>query len=363
MINHINHNQPTTTTTNTDMDSVPFPAYFPYIHPNDANALALTCHVYRQMVDDEYRRAGRNAVLPGGCWHHLLCKRARDSVHLTHDNFMPKALASLLESRCIGCRRPLLARVSVWGFAAHAPCIRHMLVNVFYIPEKLGLNYHDLRSIPRQELEGYRAVSRESYQYDVVFKQRRRRLVPREWTLQHVATVLYAHKVREYQSNKHKGRDEAIAVEAAKRQKRLALDQRRTEARANRLAALEAHPRVAIVRRALHVVGKSIFGSYLDNLLAPETSLRQVVANAGNIDTDGLARVEVQKCLDRIIGRVEYSATAPVATTTYTTYRKIARRGERSAYCGQCRKHLLAKDCVQGKCGKCCTGCQRHHYR
>jgi hypothetical protein len=335
------------------MDIVPFSAYFPYIHPTDADALALTCHVYRQMVDDEYTRAGRNALLPGGCWHHLLCKRARDSVSQSYPNNMPKALASLVDSKCIGCQRPLLARVSVWGFAAHPQCIRHMLVNVFYIPEKFGLNYKDLRSIPRQELEGYRLVSRESYKYDVVFHQRRRRLVPREWTLQHVATVLYAHKVRQYQSNQRKARDAAIAVEAAKHQKRLALGQRRTEAVAKRLAALEAHPRVAIVQRALHVVGKSILGSYLDNLLTPKTSLRQVVANAEKFDTDGLARVQVQKCLDRIIGRVEYSATAPTRPREATAVHVIVK-------CQDCRLRLPAKECVYKKCGICCAGCQRH---
>ena len=293
------------------MDSVPFSAFFPYVHPNDADALALTCTVHLRTVDDEYVRAGRKAVLPGGCWHHLLCKRARDSVSQSHENNMPRALASLIDSKCIGCGRPLLARVSVWGFAAHAPCIRHMLVNVFYIPEKLGLNYHDLQTLPRQELEGYRVVSRESFKYDVVFQRCRRRLVPREWTLQYVATVLCADKVREYQDNQRKARDEAIAMEAARRQKRMVLDQRRAEAVAKRLALLQTHPRFSMIQRAIHVVGKSILGSYLDNLLTSETSLRQVVANAEECDTCGLARVEVQKCLEKIIGRVEYRAPSP----------------------------------------------------
>jgi len=235
-----------------------------------------------------------------------------------------------------------------------------MLVNVFYIPEKLGLNYQDLRTIPRQELEGYRVLSRESFKYDVVFQRCRRRVVPREWTLQYVATVLCADKVREYQDNQRKARDNALAMEAARRQKRMALDQRREEAVAKRLALLRAHPRYFMIQRTVHVVGKSILGSYLDNLLTSTTSLRQVVANAEACDTCGLARVEVQKCLEKIIGRVEYRATAPVVTTS--SRKKAPRRGglHASVYCEQCQTNWRAQDCVQGKCGRCCTGCERH---
>lgn len=271
------------------MDTVPFSAYFPFIHPTDADALALTCHMYRQRVDDEYKRAGRNAVLPGGCWHHLLSKRARDSVSRSSPNNMPKALASLVDSTCIVCKRPSNWRVGVWGFIADAKCIRHMLLNVYYIPQRFGLHPKDYQSIPRQELEGLFG------KYDVVFQQRRRRLVPQEWTLQHVATVLHAHKVREYQSNQRETRDNAIAVKAAKHHKRLALDQKRTEAVARRRVALEAHPRFAIVQRAVHVAGKGILGSYLDHVMIPKTSLRQVVANAEIFDTDGLAASNEKK--------------------------------------------------------------------
>jgi hypothetical protein len=272
------------------MDSVPFSAYFQFIHPTDADALALTCRMYRQLVDDEYKRSGRNAVLPGGCWHHSLSKSARASVSRSCPNFMPKALASLVDSTCIVCKRPTDTwRVSVWGFIADAECIRHMLLNVYYIPKRFGLDPEDYQSIPRQELKGLFG------KYDVVFQQRRRRLVPQEWTLQHVATVLYVHKVREYQSNQRKARDDAIAAKAAKHHKRLALDQRRTEAVAKRRVALEAHPRFAIVQRAVHVVGKGILGSYLDHVMTPKTSLRQVVANAEKIDTDGLAHSSEKK--------------------------------------------------------------------
>lgn len=271
------------------MDTVPFSAYFPFIHPTDADALALTCHMYRQMVDDEYRRVGRNAVLPGGCWHHLLSKSARDSVSRSHQNYMPKALASLVDSTCIVCKRPSPWRVSAWGFVADAKCIRHMLLNVYYIPQRFGLAPEDYRSIPRQELKGMCG------KYDVVFQQPLRRLVPQEWTLQHVATVLYAHKVREYQSNQRKARDDAIAAKAAVAKRRLALDQKRTEAVAKRRVALEAHPRFAIVQRAVHVVGKGILGSYLDHVMISKTSLRQVVANAEGFDTDGSAASSEKK--------------------------------------------------------------------
>ena len=155
-----------------------------------------------------------------------------------------------------------------------------MLLNVYYIPKRFGLDPEDYHGIPRQELKGMCG------KYDVVFQQRRRRLVPQEWTLQHVATVLYAHKVREHRSNQRKARDDAIAAKAAVAKRRLALDQKRTEAVAKRRVALEAHPRFAIVQRAVHVVGKGILGSYLDHVMISKTSLRQVVANAENFDTD-----------------------------------------------------------------------------
>ena len=64
---------------------------------------------------------------------------------------------------------------------------------------------------------------------------------------------------------------------------------------AKRRVALEAHPRYAIVQRAVHVVGKGILGSYLDHVMNPKTSLRQVVANGENFDTDGLAASSEKK--------------------------------------------------------------------
>lgn len=134
----------------------PFSAYFIYIHPNDADALAMTCEYNRQMVDDEYERVGRDAVLPGGIWHHHLCKRAQRSVATTHSNHMPKALASLVDGRCIVCRRRHPARASVWGFAAHAPCVRGMLIDTFAIPKKLGLSCQDVSAIPSERLSGHR---------------------------------------------------------------------------------------------------------------------------------------------------------------------------------------------------------------
>jgi len=96
-----------------------FSAFFSYIHPNDTNALPPTCTVYCHIVDEEYACAARNTVLPGGCWHYILCKRARDCMSGSYSNHMPMVLASLVDSRCVGCHRPVLVRVSVWGFAAH----------------------------------------------------------------------------------------------------------------------------------------------------------------------------------------------------------------------------------------------------
>ena len=267
------------------MDVVPFSAYFPYIHPSDADALARTCRYFQEAVDEEYKRSGREAVLPGGCWHRHLCKRARDSIHVSHANFMPQALSSLLEGKCIVCGKRYLARVSVWGFCAHAPCIRGHLVNTFLIPGKFGLASKDWQTLPREELTGYNSADWEKYTYDVVFRHPCRRMVPREWTLKYLVTRIHAPKVESFLLGKRKAREAVLTRENSRQQKRMALARKRSEALATRRAALDNHPRASMVYRTSQIMGeRMIMGDYLDEVVVCTTTLRKVVMAAETYD-------------------------------------------------------------------------------
>ena len=341
-----------------DMDIVPFSAYFPYIHPKDADALAVTCKRYQTMVDDEYRRVGRAPVLPHGCWHHHLGKRARDSVvdAATLLNYMPKALASLIDGRCIVCDRRLLARVSPWGFNAHPPCIRGLLLNTYYIPEKLGLSSQDIRgAIPTQRLVGYRLYTQVQYEYDAVFRRPYRRFVPADWTLKHVATVVHAAKVQRFQGEKRRRKEAAEALEAAKRQRRVMVEQKRADAVAKRKAALEAHPQVDLVRRVVNVMGaRAILGDYLKPVLRAPTSLQNVVEAAQEHASlaDARARRQVQTYLEAMVQRISAPTPSVRPVRAYGVIKGTA--------CIQCRGNNRARECTHYRCGRCCKGCPRH---
>lgn len=242
-----------------------------------------------------------------------------------------------------------MARVSMWGFAAHAPCVRGMLMNTYYLREKLGLKEKNVKSLPKERLKGYRGVSRRQYQYDAVWKQPCRRLVPSEWTLKYVATVVLAHKVRPFLSKKRKDREELREHEEAKRQKRLVLDQKRAEAVAARLAALEAHPQASMVRRAIHVLGTRILGDLVEPVLRPTMTVKKVVLEAEKYDPYALARAEVRHCLANMMLSVEFSPR------NFQTVRVD--------FCVQCQRNVRAKTCPNKTCGRCCTGCRRHSFK
>jgi hypothetical protein len=345
------------------MDLVaPFSAYFPYIHPKDADSLSLTCKVYRIMVDDEYKRTGRKAVLPGGCWHHRLCKRARDSVHQSNENYKPKAVASLVDSTCIVCSRSLMASVTTWGFAAHPTCLRDMLVNTYYVEEKWGLQWHDInKMIPRQRLTGYRRISRESYEYDVVIRHTYGRLVPMQWTLKHLVLKLCASKVQAFVSRKRKERSELLQKAEAKRQKQELLDKKRADAMAIRVLAVANHPQGSMVRGVFHVKGRYVFGDYFKDILRPKTTLEEVVFEAQKYDVRVLARQEVTYYLSNLINSVEDSQKKQMVRQARLESRMNTRK-DTGIRCILCRSNLRAKDCAFEKCGTCCskTGCRRH---
>ena len=340
----------------------PFSAYFPYIHPKDADSLSLTCKAYRVMVDDEYKSAGRKAVLPGGCWHHRLCKRARDSVNQSNDNYKPKALASLVDSKCIVCSRSLMARVNTWGFAAHATCVRDMLVNTYYVEEKWGLKWVDIKAIPRQELEGYRMILRETYEYDVVIRHTYGRLVPMEWTLKHLVLKLCAAKVQAFVSRKRKEREELRQKTEAKRQRKMVLDQKRADAVATRVSALANHPQGAMVRDVFHVKGAYVFGDYFKPILRPKTTLEEVVLEALKYDVRALARQEVTHCLDKIVKSVEVEFKTKMVRQARLESRINKLKDTGTQQCILCQTNLRAKDCAYERCGRCCEGkgCRRH---
>lgn len=344
------------------MDAVPFSAFFAYIHPTDADALSLTCKAYYRWVCNEYRRVGREAVLPGGCWHSYLCKRAQWTIGTVRPNYMPKALASLVDSQCIVCRKRLLASVSFWGFAAHKPCARGMLLNTYYVLEKLGLSTEDLRCIPSERLVGYQVVSRNQYEYDAVFRQPWRRYVPSTWTLQHVVTRVLGAKVRGFRDRKRKAAAAARAREDAKRQRQLDLENKRQEAVALRRAKLEAHPQAGMVRLVVHVLGsKCVLGDYLKPVIHAPTSLTKVVdAARGYAATlDVLVRDEVTKCIEAMVRKIIPRSTA--WTTTSPAVRiSPAPWTVTESLCVLCQKLIRARDCSYERCGRCCTGCLRH---
>lgn len=301
------------------MDVVPFSEFFPFVHPQDADALARTSKFYQHRVETEYHRIGRTAVLPGGCWHHHLCKRARESVAHVFPNPRPRALASLVDNRCVRCKRRLLARVCVWGFTAHAVCVRDLLLNTFYIPEKLGLNPKDLAHLPHETRQGFNMLYHETYDYQVVFRRPYRRLVPVEWTLQHAATVVHAAKVASHRRQKQQV-VEMLQMKAQQKVQRASdLTEKRRNALAARRAKLEAHPLFPQIDQIRRLVGAPrLLGDYLEPLIANKTSLARIVARTQNVprlrqvlqinemtdldaDPNVAVRAHVKRCLDFMV--------------------------------------------------------------
>lgn len=282
------------------MDAVPFSAFFLFVHPKDADALALTCKVFKEWVDREYKRVGRAAVLPGGVWHGRLCKRARESVGKALPNHMPRALASLVDNECIRCHRRLLARVSKWGFAAHAPCIRGMLLNTYYVPEKLGLGENHLRRLPQETLWGYGGgYFAQQYSYQVVFRQPVRRFVPVEWTLKHAATVVYPGIVKTFLNEKRKAAEALRQEKERKAQRKVEVRQKREAALTKRRTRLDQHPQASLVYKVYHVMGSEVMGDYLSSVIKPKTSLKEVVVAAQKHDAQATSqtRLQVRCCL------------------------------------------------------------------
>ena len=275
------------------MDQVPFAAFFHFVWPQDAEALARTCSMHMKVVEEAYATLGRKAVLPGGCWSHKMTGRPASTVRASHRNYMPLALSSLITKTCALCEKKSAAGVTKWGFIACTDCkdeLRAMLLNTYYVPKMTSLTKEDIASLPKQNLDGWRPGSKEEYTYNVVFRYPYR-LVPRHWSLFHAATVV--HKAMYDRFNEPKRRARKEAEKRAKEKRKQEEIKRRAEAAreaqrqqafkdalAERRAALEAHPRKALVHKVQLGAGR-ILGDYLQGqVLVPKTDLAQVVARA-----------------------------------------------------------------------------------
>lgn len=258
------------------MDCVPYAAYFPFIHPADADALSLTCKTLQRWVLDDYSREERKAVLSGGVWHHNLCKRARESIAKSQPNHRPLALASLVDNQCIVCQKRLLAKVSFWGFAAHAACIRGFLLNTYYIPGRFGLDANHLRILPQETLTGFSIISGEPYTYKVVFEEPYRRFVPQNWTLEHAVEV-YQSRVHDFFEKKRKEAEAQREAEDRKRRRKLSTQKKREAALEKRRRMLENHELASLIHSVHRRMGRRLMGDFLDFLVKPKTSLQNVV--------------------------------------------------------------------------------------
>ena len=340
------------------MDLVPYAAFFPYIHPCDADNFSLVSKAYRTWILHEYLRVGRDAVVPGGIWHHQLCKRARDSIFSSKPNFRPLALGSLVDNRCIVCRKSYMAKVSFWGFAAHPACIRPFLLNTYYIPEKFGLQANHLRILPQETLNGYNYVMN-SYSYKVVFEGPSRRFVPKEWTLEHAAEI-YAADVHDFFEKKRKKAQAIRKAKERKHRRTMELQEKRTAALAKRQQMIDTHPMGSIIRRVHQAMGQRFMGDFLGPLVTPHTKWKTILETAPKYDfllqhlhpkdihgpDDDLfevVREKVEGCIVdiiNVIGKTQY---------------KI-----QDSMCLACRQNLAAAKCYRGQCGWCCPGCSRH---
>lgn len=256
-----------------------FLEFLPFIHPRDADALSQTSKTYHEIVTSAYQRWGRDLVCTNGAWHANLCKRARESIDSTHPNWRPMALASLVDRECIVCRKKYMARASTWGFQAHKECIRGMLLNVYYIPQKFGLGATEISTLPQERLVGYRVVSHETYAYDVVFKHPYRGMVPVEWTLQYVVEEIHWAKVKSFHTRNRQKAARALHQSLLARRKKALVEQRRMEALVKRKQSLENHPLYHRFCAVSSAIGHKIdfVGDFFDVKIHPTTKLKHVL--------------------------------------------------------------------------------------
>lgn len=173
-----------------------------WLPPQEAHNLSYCSKFSRECVLSFYHTYSRQLISKGGAWHHRLCKRTRDSVSRTHNiSYMPLAIQSFLNQSCGFCgKRYRAALHPVFGVLAHQDCIRHYLINTYYLKADFGLTFQDVEGhIPHQTLTGY---SLGYYEYHVIAKDAKHGLWPYEWTCRYLTQVVHREKVDEFLSHK-----------------------------------------------------------------------------------------------------------------------------------------------------------------
>jgi len=186
-----------------------------YTDPVCAYSLGFTSKFLNGFVKEFYKKNAGNLLRTGGEWHHCVkSKRTRDSLD-QRISYGPMGVWSILHQRCVGCKQPFKAKIHKdFGVVAHSNCIRHHLLNTYYL-EKLGLTRRHFEGIPHCELSGFAAgfYGRGTYSYTVIWKDTASGIVPYEWTAHYLVYDLYSKDVEEYQQEIERKR---IATKKAK---------------------------------------------------------------------------------------------------------------------------------------------------
>lgn len=173
-----------------------------YTDPSFAYSLSLTSKSLNSFVNEFYKRHAGKLIREGGEWHHCVkSKRTRDSIGTIGQmtSYAPMGIWSIMNQRCIGCNKSYKAAVhKCFGVIAHTQCIRHRLINAYYL-EKFGLFKRHFEDIPHCELSGYAAghYGRGVYSYTALWKDRANGVVPYEWTAYYLVHERYAEEVKE----------------------------------------------------------------------------------------------------------------------------------------------------------------------
>jgi hypothetical protein len=294
-----------------------------------------------------YRHDG--LTLLKGPWLRHLSVYARRSLEWCEHNWMPRALASAIDSTCGLCGKKYMGAMSFWGMVVHAQCLRPLLLNTYYLRDRFGVEPRHIEHVlPQESLRGYASHERGEYGYRVVFLHPYRGLVPSKWTLK---TFLESERgmtlTSAFREKKRKAREAEEMRQHAKRQRQ----ERRDVAMEERRRHLQETDPAAY---ALALSFPCVVGDYLTSRrLTPSTKLRMVIENAHRLGpmltvlrpsdvispdmgVNETVRRHVSECLGSLI------------STVVRTYGKCR--------CGS----PAARKCVFKKCGKCCEGCPRH---
>jgi len=302
---------------------------FYYIHPLDAHALSLSSRVFNHLIKNTYRSNDQKVVHKNGSWHHKLCKRAKESIEDTFRNWKPKAIASLLDSKCAICGKKYMASCSVWGMMAHSDCVRPYLLNTYYLQDMYGFDYKDIKQLPKETLSGYSGGRHGvgQYDYDVVINKPSKGLFPRDWCLkvfikenEHAKVI-----IKEFLENKKRKQEKIQEEDDRILKKRFDLDEKRKEAveiRKKRLLKKDSYAYNIITSISTSFPNKLdlITQDFFHNKITVSTNITTVISNAYkaepllkvfNIEDiysldasiDEIAHTHVKKVLDDLVDK------------------------------------------------------------